>query len=103
MARQAASRRGEKQGGKTENGNDAGAGEAPSDAAPLGRALLTVPCALFASLVALMLFQVGVHDFIYHDDSPAWLTPRSSDEIKPGAMLPPHAHLFDNESDGDDD
>jgi hypothetical protein len=81
----------------------AGAGEAPSDAAPLGRALLTVPCALFASLVALMLFQVGVHDFIYHDDSPAWLTPRSSDEIKPGAMLPPHAHLFDNESDGDDD
>jgi hypothetical protein len=72
-------------------------------AAPgLGRALIRVPAGLTVALAASLLSYSSIHHFIYRDDHPPWLPPEvSTDIIRPGGTLPPHAHLFSDEADDD--
>ncbi len=81
----------------------AGAGVPPRPMAQLAPALTRVPIGLAIAFVALILGHRGVHDFIYGDDQPIWLSDqRSGTDIRPGDVLPPHGHLFDAEPDDDD-
>ena len=81
----------------------AGAGVPPHPMPRLVPALARVPAGLAIAFVAFILGHRGVHDFIYGDDQPAWLSDqRSGTIIRPGDVLPPHGHLFDAEPDDDD-
>ena len=78
----------------------AGTGVPPRPMRQLAPALARVPVGLAIALVAFILGHRGVHDFIYGDDQPAWLSDqRSGPIIRPGDVLPPHGHLFDAEPD----
>ncbi len=77
----------------------AGAGVVRRPLPTLGRTLALGPAALAGALAAALISQEFLHDFIYHDDEPAWLDRTHGEAIAPGGTLPPHDHMFDNESD----
>jgi hypothetical protein len=79
------------------------AGVPPRPTPQLAPAIAHVPIGLAVAFVAFVLGHRGIHDFIYGDDQPAWLSdPRGGTIIRSGDVLPPHDHLFDAEPDDDD-
>ena len=78
----------------------AGAGSEPRPMPRLVPALARVPAGLAIAFVAFTVGHHEIHDFIYGDDEPSWLPGhRTSAIIRPGNVLPPHEHLFDDEAD----
>jgi len=64
----------------------------------LAPTLARVPIGFVIAFVALIFGGRGIHDFLYEDDQPAWLSDQGSGTIiRSDNVLPPHCHLFEAE------